>query len=400
MKINPSPITFPLLMAALIILTTVASAQYNIYSETTLYSFGYVPGDAAKPVGNIIFDPAGNIYGASSSGGLGYGTIYELSRDSSGIWSDYILYAFTGGADGALPNGGLTLDVDGNIFGTTQQGGQYNYGSVFELSPKSDGTYTETVLHSFTGGVDGRFPMAGLTQTSAFSFWGTTSKGGNGYGVVFELYNTALYGWVEHLMYTFTGGTDGAFPMASLIFDSSGNVYGTTNKKGDPTCHCGTVFQLVAAKSYAFNTIHTFKGVDGQNPVANLIIDSSGNFYGTTPYGGRGSGTIFELTPRAGGFWNYSVLHPFYIWGQVPMGPVTLDSNGNLFGSTWQGGFDGWGVVYRLSPTSGGGWHYTMLYTFGRVAMGWPQSNMLLDAQGNLYGTGIFAYGGVFEVSP
>jgi uncharacterized repeat protein (TIGR03803 family) len=246
----------------------------------------------------LIFDAAGNLYGTTSAGGTyGYGTVYELTPKVGGGWAETILHSFNDdGSDGFSPfHASLILDGLGNLYGTTYFGGTYGRGTVFELTPATGGIWTETVPHSFSftwgeGGGDGIYPEAGLTLDSAGNLYGTTLKGGAHYpneeGTVFELTPEAGGGWVEHIL-------------------------------------------------------HSFGGVDGWNPAAALIFDSEGNLYGTTlSFGRDGGGTVFELTPQAGGGWTETLLQTFSYNGSDGFFPSDLvfGSEGKLCGMTNVGG--------------------------------------------------------------
>jgi uncharacterized repeat protein (TIGR03803 family) len=244
----------------------------------------------------LILDAGGNLYGTTASGGAGgWGTVFEVTPPHSKI----VLYNFTNGADGGNPQSGLILDAEGNLYGTTSQGGVYGYGTVFELSA----TGTETVLYSFTGGADGGFPLAGLVRDANGNLYGTTYEGGAygfgdmGYGTVFELSQAGK----ETVLYSFTGGADGGNPQGGLVRDKQGNLYGTTVGGGVPGCvvdmGCGVVFEVAADGTE--QSLYGFTGgADGANPIAGLVLDKKGNLYGTTELGGAsGFGTVFKVVP-------------------------------------------------------------------------------------------------------
>jgi uncharacterized repeat protein (TIGR03803 family) len=211
-----------------------------------------------------------------------------------------VLHTFTGGSDGSFPEAGLIFDSAGNLYGTTEIGGTYNAGTAFKLSPASGGGYTEMVLHSFTYGSDGAVPTAGLIFDSAGNLYGTTSYGGNptsNSGAVFELSPASGGGYTETVLHNFTGGSDGGNPYASLVLDSAGNLYGTA--EGGGTSNNGTVFKMSPASGggYTETVLYSFTGgSDGQSPEGGLIFDSAGNLYGTTNTGGTSRiGTAFEI---------------------------------------------------------------------------------------------------------
>lgn len=296
-----------------------------------------------------------------------------------GAWAgptESVLYTFTG-PDGANPVGSLAMDAAGDLFGTTTQGGRYNAGAVFELTPAKNGGWSEKVLHVFTGGYDGRGPYAGLILDSGGNLYGATPYGGGGgcsggCGVVFKLTPDSQGQWKETVLHVFNG-IDGANPYGTLIFDNSGNLYGTTQYGGHFAA--GAVFMLSQVSGHTQwreTLVHSFTGVkDGGNPYAGLIFDASENLYGTTTSGSVGP-TVFELTPSSGA-WKETVLHRFTDGLDGPIfGGLVFDGSGNLFGTTY--GVDGqsFGKIFELSPANGG-WKETTVYTFvPRRAAGAP----------------------------
>ncbi len=331
---------------------------------------------------------------------------------TGGIWTEKVLHTFGHGTDGAAPYAGLIFDAAGNLYSTTWQGGTYDYGTVFELTPTGGGGWTENVLHSFNhNGTDGYSPIPGLIFDAAGNLFGTTSAGGSYNcglyvcGTVFELTS----GGTETVLHSFNG-TGGAFPIAGLIFDAAGNLYSTTEYGGD--YDYGTVFELTSGG--AETVLHSFNnnGTDGYEPSAGLIFDAAGNLYGTTSEGGLyGYGTVFELTPTGGGSWTEHVLHSFNnngTDGYEPSAGLIFDAAGNLYGTTSEGGTycepDGCGAVFELS-LGRGGWTETVLYSFsGGTDGAVPWAGLIFDAAGNLYGTtaegGTYAYGTVFQLTP
>lgn len=316
-----------------------------------------------------------------------------------------VLHSFTGGSDGSSPSSALVADSSGNLYGTTGDGGSNNScfgnlgcGVVFELSPPKQlgGAWKETILYRFSGGSDGGEPMAGLTFDQSGNLYGTTSKGGNlnnpyctnnnvniGCGVVFELSPQEGGGWTETIIYTFAGGADGADPVANLVFDTLGNLYGTARLGGGsencitgPLLGCGTVFELSPSGSSAWTevTLYQFQGTfDGAFPTAGLTFDQSGNLYGTTTLG-----SPFELTPAGQGQeWSISILYPISAHSGL-----IFDGLGNLYGAA----SDGNGSVFELSPLGDGTWTESTLYSFtGQTSD--PLAAPVFDNQGNLYGT-------------
>ncbi len=336
-------------------------------TENVLYEFG-APNSGADPQGPLVFDAAGNLYGTTQSGGAyGWGTVFQLSPGPGG-WTQTELYSFTSGKDGGAPYAGLAIDAAGNLYGTTVLGGDLGgvncyveggCGTVFELSRDSGGKWTETVLYAFGGGRDGNAPEAAVTLDSQGNIYGTTTNGGSqtsyGYGTVFRLTNTAGV-WKESVLHRFTDGTDGGYPVSSVTVDAAGNVYGTTAGGGNEACNpphgCGLVFKLSpnANGSWRETVLHSFLGgKDGSGPLAGLIFDAAGNLYGTTNAGGGaatcpdalspGCGMVFELSPAQSG-WKETVLHAFTGGkdGGSPWAPLTWDAAGNLYGNTYIGG--------------------------------------------------------------
>ena len=386
-------------------------------SENVLADFGGSSGPKL-PYAGLIFDKGGNLYGTTELGGTNnQGTVFELTPNPNGVWTQTVLYNFTGDADGGQPSGGLLFDSSGNLYGTTNFGGSTNCsqgcGTVFELASNSGG-WTETVLYSFTGGSDGREPSARLLFDSSNNLYGTTLLGGNvgsvcsaGCGTVFKLTQTSG-SWTESVLYAFQGGSDGALPYDGLSFDTAGNLYGTASAGG--AAASGVVFKLTPGSSgWSETVIHAFSGGgDGKYPYGDLIFDSSGNIYGTAFQGGRGFGVVFELQLNSKGRWVEKVLHSF---ANTPAGnPVAglvMDSAHNLYGTTLLGETEpscggGCGTLFELSP-SATGWSYKVIHSFGQGSDGYhPSGDLVLDASSNIYGTtqagGSSGSGMVFQI--
>jgi len=390
----------------------VAATRAVAQKEQVLYSFNNKGTDGYNPDAGLIFDGSGNLYGTTHGGGTnGLGTVFELTPTAGGGWTETVLWSFGKGHDGAGPYAGLIFDRAGNLYGTTISGGKSGIGTVFELTPKAGGVWAEKVLHSF-GGPDGIAPHGGLIFDGLRqNLYGTTTGGGkHGLGTVFELTPKAGGGWTEKVLHNFGKGNDGAEPDDSLIFDGSGNLYGTTfyggNKDG------GAVFEMTpkAGGGWMEKVLYSFKNNfrDGLDPFAGLILDASGNLYGTTVLGGTTNlGTVFELTPKAGGGWTEKVLHRFGKGndGAEPYAGLILDA-GNLYGTTIFGGkYNGDGTVFELTPKAGGRWTEKVLHNFGNGTDGSsPYAGLIFDASGNLYGTtnsgGAYGEGTVFEITP
>jgi uncharacterized repeat protein (TIGR03803 family) len=331
-----------------------------------------------------------------------------LAAQSAEAQTYRVLYSFQSGSDGTEPWGGVIRNVNGALYGTTFTGGSSDYGTVFKLS----NTGKETILHSFTGAPDGRGPYSGVVADANGNLYGTTFFGGKlscgrymeGCGTVFKLSKSGK----ETVLYTFTGGSDGANSSAGLIMDARGNLYGTTFYGGDLSCGqngqgCGTVFKL--SRSGKETVLHSFTGKDGANPYAGLIMDAQGNLYGTTIFGdnlacglGLGCGGVFKLSKTG----SETVLYSFtgHADGGVPYAGVIVDAKLNLYGTTTIGGASCCGTVFKLTPTG----KETVLYSFTGGSDGLaPYAGVIQDSRGNLYGTtyqgGSGGYGTVFKLS-
>jgi uncharacterized repeat protein (TIGR03803 family) len=339
------------------------------WKETVLHSFNTDGIDGFAATGGLVFDASGNLYGTTQFGGtgactngFGCGTVFELSPSASG-WKETILHDFQG-TDGWEVHAGVVFDGAGNLYGTTTNGGSSNQGTVFELSPTTGGSWTVKVLHQFTGGSDGGVPYGNVILDAAGNVYGMTSAGGGttsackyGCGMVFELSPTADGHWTGKSLHNFgKKAGDGSYPSAGLIFDASGNLYGTTGAGGGKS-NSGIVFELMlnAAGNWLEKVLHNFNddSTDGVNPSASLIFDKSGNLYSVTLSGGSGGqGTAFELSPTFSGNWTETILHNFSNQdkdGANPNGGLIFDASGNLFGSTGSGGQYGLGAVVEIT---------------------------------------------------
>jgi uncharacterized repeat protein (TIGR03803 family) len=303
----------------------------------------------------------------------------------------------------------VIFDTSGNLYGTTVQGGANGVGTVFRLALTANKPWT-TVLHSFNG-TDGAEPAASVIFDASGNLYGTTSIGGNnsGRGTVFELKPQANGKWTETVLHSFHG-VDGDVPEAALILDASGNLYGTTNQGGHQSCGCGVVFKLTPSSSghWTEAVLHAFSSKeDGAYPAAALVFDGTGNLYSTMARGGSGGGgTVFELSPGANGAWKETLLHSF---SKKEGGPsrVIFDEVGSLYGETIYGGKQGYGTVFKLTEASGQ-WTETILLSFNGTNGIEPTGGVILDMAGDLYGT--TAAGGlgcapsgcgvVFEITP
>jgi uncharacterized repeat protein (TIGR03803 family) len=394
------------LPALILLFPLVSQGQYKV-----LHAFGS-GSDGGGLWGNLIFDSQGNLYGTTSGGGaFNGGTVFELTPQSNGEWAETVLHNFPSSADdGAGPIGGVIFDPAGNLYGTTQAGGdgRSHPGTVFELTPGLGG-WTETVLYSFCilpGCRDGGDPWGSLTMDKAGNLYGTA-------GVAFEL-SSAPGGWTEEILHDFTGQNgDGFDPRAGPITDSAGNLCGTTSGGGGlgrctPLFGCGTVYELQpnpvgiwasGVEAWRERILHRFPSFPNDAKglsLGQLAMDSFGDLYGTAGGGTYGFGTIFKLTrpPIAPeGVWVETVLYSFQedANGYDPGGGVVLDQAGNLYGTTTYGGSPlcGCGVVYELTPQPDGTWQYTLLHTFVGFDGAQPDANLTIGPDGNLYGTTI-----------
>ncbi len=333
-----------------------------------------------------------------------------------------VVHAFAGGMDGEYSTAGLTVDAEGNLYGTTGGDGVRTFGTVFKLT-RSNAGWTASTLYNFQGSHDGAVPYAGVVFGPDGSLYGTTTAGGlngrtcfGGCGTVFQLRPPPAHcagsgcAWSEAILYRFRGGDDGSVPKGRLVFDRSGDLYGTTYNGGSslgclPPYGCGTVYKLGLSRGgWAESILYTFSGTgDGANPSAGVILDSAGNLYGTTVYGGAHTwGTVFQLAQTGSG-WSKRTLHSFQIGGDgvSPIGGLIFDRSGNLYGTALESGAGGGGTVFRLTP-SNGGWTASTLFSFSGLQG--PRASLTVDSAGNLYGTttaaGTYQHGSVFKLTP
>jgi uncharacterized repeat protein (TIGR03803 family) len=353
---------------------------------TTLHNFFGL--DGSLPRGDLVLDRTGYLFGTTSFGGQAdQGTIFGLYIGSSNVFSDII-----DNTTGIEPFGGLVSDDFGNLYGTMSQGGAFDSGSIFTVPKFNLGTI---MPFAFFGGPSGRSPYGGLVRDSSGNLFGTTIGGGNfDDGVVFELDGAGTVTGITKTLGTFNGA-NGKAPTGDLIIDSSGNLFGTTSEGG--AFGLGTVFE-VFARSTTVTTLASFNGANGGTPYGGLVEDSSGNLFGTTSDGGPG--TIFELAKGSG---TITTLASFDggTGGNSPYAGLTLDSSGNLFGTTQYGGTSGHGVVFELPR---GSHTIVPLASFNGLNGDQPLAGLVLDSGGNLFGTtwkgGSSDLGTVFEVSP
>ncbi len=380
---------------------------------TTILTF--TGSNGAGPFGSLVFDKSGAVYGTTNTGGTSnLGVVFKLTPPvGGGSWTGAVLHSFNG-ADGANPYGGVIVSQSGALYGTTNSGGAYNLGVVFQLNPPTvtGGPWTETVLHSFAGGSDGANPQAPVVFDSHGALYGTTYAGAlSNMGTVFQLTPPGGTGaWTETVLRSFSG-SDGANPRAAVIFDSTGALDGTTSKGG--TSNTGTVFQLkppaVTGGAWTETVLHSFAGSEGANPLAPVVLDKNGALYGTTLNGGASNlGAVFQLTPpgAAGGAWTELLLHSFSgSDGSNPQAGVVFDKSGNLDGTTVKGGFLNYGTIFQLVPPAvPGSWIETVLHSFGGGDGSNPQASVVFDKSGILYSTAVHGGSGsrgtVFKMTP
>jgi len=422
MRDSPKVSLPALALATAFALTVVLTLSAQAQTFTVLHTFTG-GADGANPDAGLTIDKAGNLYGTAAGGGYtggdcafsgGCGTVFRLSYKGSG-WIFTPLYSFHGGSDGAFPEARVIIGPNGSFYGTTWQGGYRSCymdldtcGTVFNLRPSASAcktalcSWTETVLYRFTGGSDGAFPVSDVVFDPAGNMYLSTSN-----PAVVDKLTVSNGSWEVALSLGFNGGSDGGPPISSLILDSTGNVYGVA--AGGGASNYGLVFQLTASGSgWTENVLYTFQGgSDGLYPMAGLIFDQAGNLYGAASSGGSGNGgTVFELTPSNGN-WNFSLLYSLSGSGGSRNGPLrslTMDGAGNLYGTTYSDGAYGAGSVFELTP-SNGAWTYTDLYDFtGGDDGANPYGGVTLDANGNLYGTTAFGgasdAGVVWKITP
>jgi uncharacterized repeat protein (TIGR03803 family) len=420
---------------------------------STLYNFTDLS-DGGLPEAGLVLASSGALFGTTSSGGLGWGSVFELIPSNGGsTWTEKTIYDFTGGADGANPVANLLIGKNNILYGTTYSGGAHDYGTVFELLPAAGGAWTQKVLYSFAGGSDGANPAAGLTLLSKNGvLYGTTYGGGSlGVGTVFEMI-PAVGGWTEQVLYTFQGGADGAKPLSDLALSSSGSLFGTTSQGGigppitnqPPTCtpsspcydeNWGTVFELTPTGGgvWTESVLYTFTGqTDGGSPESAVIIGTNGVLYGSTFWGGidtvcplgdypQGCGTVFQLAPPTGSgtAWTESVLYSFTGHspdGSHPYGNLGLNTAGELFGTTFSGGanvdvcfpesYTGCGSIFSVKPPKKGStWIKSNITVFPGPPGGGSPNGLILSKGGDMYGTTIVGgaaggYGTVFMMTP
>jgi uncharacterized repeat protein (TIGR03803 family) len=403
-----------------VVTLALAASAWAAGTETLLYSFCAQTScvDGNQPYGSLVADSSGtHLYGTTYYGGTNnYGTIYELAN-SGGTWTQTVLYSFLGASnsDGANPFSGLVMDAAGNLYGTTQNGGASSQGTAFELV-KSGSNWKETVLHTFDniGGDDGSYPYGRLDFDATGNLYGTTQQGGKfGGGVVFQLKKSGS-SFTYHVLHSFATSASNSYqPYGGMVVDkTNGYLYGTTYY-GGVIWNAGAVYQLREVSGvWIYSVIYNFLGDSlGQYPYGDLATDSAGNLYGTTYSGGSFDvGEVFKLTLGKNS-WTESVIHSFSGYankdGANPYyNGVTVDTDGNVWGSTYQGGSSAgnnlnYGTVYKLAA---GTYKESVLWSFGTSGDGYYPLHEPIVVNGKVYGTtyvgGLHGQGVVYEVVP
>lgn len=401
----------PAMLAVTLVFGVTAPAQtYKVIHNFGGTVQGPVP-DGASPYAGLIFDSQGKLYGTTQHGGLrsceehGCGTIFQLTPNGDGTWTENVLTGFqTQNPDGGYPDAPVIFDRTGNLFSPysctfdcfSDQGG-----GVLELIRGSNGTWTNVNVVSYWSGMFGGACMDGvctLTFDSRGHLYLASQQGAFGnnlYGGVAELGRQSVFGWYSLALYGFSGGTDGGKPTLGLIADAGGHLYGTTTAGG--VNNMGVVYELTqnqGGPGWRETVLHTFQGgSDGAYPAAGVTFDSGGNLYGATLAGGTAAmGTIYELTPNSNGTWSETVLYSFQGGSDAlrPNSTVSFDSAGKLYG-TAAGGANNQGAVFKLTPSGGGHWTETVVYSFMGGADGYdPNGGVAIDAAGDLFGTAAF----------
>jgi len=406
----------PAVLFILLVLTGALQAQ----TFRVLHNFTGGP-DGAVPNG-LITDRNGKLYGTTTGSNPGKGIVYELSPRGSG-WVVTPLYRFQGGNDGSHPGAAVTVAADGTLFGTTIDGGggpcnsagHVGCGTVFHLRPRPSTCqsvscpWIENVIYAFQGvPSDLQYPYAEATFDQSGALYGTASDQASGQGGGVYKLTPSQGSWIYSIIHNFAGENDGAAPYAGVVLDQGGNVYGTTSLGGSSPPN-GTIFELSPSGSGWNETIlYNFQGqLDGGQPYSALTFDAAGNLYGATTVGGQfGSGSVFQLS--SGNGFQYSVLYNGFLSAGGNGGPqsrMVMDRAGNIYGTQYEGGpFDGFvGLVFKLTPTANG-WTFTDLHDFDSSDGEHPSGSLVLDGNGNLYGTaqigGTFGEGVIWEITP
>lgn len=381
-------------------LTSLMTFPADLHAQTFSVLHSFVGEDGYEPLAGVTLDAHGNVYGMTAFGGQDGGVAYKLTKRNS-TWTYSQLYKFTQ-SSGGVPIAKLLIGRDGSLYGSATEGGSTNNGTVFNLRPSPNFCaafscpWDLTVLHNFALSSDGSGPTL-ITLDPAGNIYGTTTGGGRaGLGTVYKL--SASQGWARSILTDFAGTGSGE-SFSGVILDQNGNLYGEGYSDN------GTVFEVT--NSGDFQVLHRFNVNDGTGLFFGMVFDAQGNLYGqTAAEGSNGGGTVFELSP-SGGSWTFNLLYAFSGMsnsGTIGAASLTMDAQGNLYGTTFGNGAHNAGTVFKLTP-SAGGWTYTDLHDFTGGDDGCtPWSDVVMDSQGNLYGTasqcGQGGGGTVWQITP
>jgi uncharacterized repeat protein (TIGR03803 family) len=397
-----SPSTKKLAVIAVTLLFATTCLAQGVEKVIFTFSGGV---DGGQPSANLVQDSKGNLYGTTLSGGDGfYGTLFELSKNSDGSWTEQTIHDFgIEQNDGQFPAAGLVMDGKGNLYGSTVQGGVFHDGVIFEFTLGNGGTWVENIIDNFSGENEGAQVYAPLVLDRLGNLYGTTLGGGvNGNGTAFELVAGPNGVWTEKTLYNFTGGNDGGYPYrAPLRFDSAGNLYGVAASGG--AHDYGAIFELSPNSNgtWTEKTVHAFSGGAGDiGGQCGIIFDAAGNLYLEAVY------ALLELSPGSDGTWTVKNLHNFAGGsdGADANGGLTFDKAGNLYGTTAYGGLHQ-GIVFEMTPNSNGTWTEKIFHKFTGGSDGqFPFSTVTVGNNGVIYGTTEFGgasnFGVAFEIQP
>ena len=402
------------ILLATVCLFALPLSAFGAHAATThiIYSFaGGVDGEYADT--DLVRDASGNLYGSTVQGGdHASGTVWQLHPNGDGTWTHTVLYSFTGGSDGGEPYKGVTLDATGNLFGTAVTGGsgacEGGCGVAYEVA-NNGGTWTQSVIHAFAGAADGSGPGAGLTVGPDGALYGMAPTGGaDGAGTVYRMWQQSG-AWQFAVIHTFTGGEDGAGGSAGRLLFNGLNLYGAATSGG--RYGGGVVYELspLASGPWPLRVLYAFKGdPDVSFPYGGLMFDGTGNLYGTAYYDGEfDAGGVYQLTPKRRGAWKERVLYDFHggTDGGSSIANLVSDSAGNLYGTTSAGGFGGQGVIFRLMPKDSGRWKEKVMHDFTGTPDGaFPYNGMVGDGAGHFFGAttqgGAHDEGAIYEFTP
>jgi uncharacterized repeat protein (TIGR03803 family) len=402
-RIRSRALNIPLLIVTLWGALLLFSLPVTAQTESLIYNFCSLRGtcdDGDTPLSVLTFDSAGNLYGTTNNAGGrngSNGNVFELSPNSSGGWTETVLHTFGDQPDGAHPQSSpVIFDSAGNLYGTTADGGAWGTGTVYELSPTAGGTWNETILHNFYDNADGGYPFSGVIMDKSGNLYGTTLAGGSKkLGIVFEL-SPSSSGWKERVLYNFTNKYD--YSPSGLAMDANGNIFGAAGS---------IVFELSpnASGGWDSNIIYTFPRKSLAND-GTPVIDQYGNIFGTiwpeNDKGPVGTESVYRLAQK-NGEWEIQILQS-WTNGQGPESGVVLDNKGNIYGASAGGGAYGDGTVFELIHVKDKDYKPVVLWNFDGTDGETPFGSLTLDSAGNLYGTtaigGSIGFGTVFEITP